>query len=143
MLVLSTVFGRGHKRVGQPTHFVESMQAGTKLHTIRANTELWRRRAAKIDAGEMELSIRVWSGRPYRSQQVEVARLTQLHVQSIEAVMGATDALPRVWIDGQEVADVEQVARNEGLELADWVGLFLKRTNHYEGVVLQFGSFRY
>lgn len=46
-------------------------------------------------------------------------------------------------VDGCEVADVEQVAHNDGLELEDWTEWFFKRTNHFEGAVLQFTKFKY
>jgi hypothetical protein len=113
------------------------------LHTIRLNYDLWKHKADQINAGDMVLSVRQWEAQPYKSQQVEVARLTQLHVQRFEAVYGATDTIPRVWVDGCEVIDVEQVAKNDGLELGDWVDFFFKRTNHVEGVVLQFTDFMY
>lgn len=143
VLMLSKVFPKGHRSAGKPTLFLESMQAGTKLHTIRLNDDLWRHKVEQINAGDMVLSVRQWAGQPYKSQQVEVARLTQLHVQRIEAVYGASDAKPRVWIDGCELADVEQVAHNDGLELADWVEFFFKHANHFDGIVLQFTDFMY
>lgn len=143
VLMLSKVFTKEHRSAGKPTYFLEKMQAGTKLHTIRLNCDMWSRKAEQINAGEMVLSVRQWEGQPYKSQQVEVARLTQLHVQRIEAVFGATDTKPRVWIDGCEVTDVEQVAHNDGLELGDWVEFFFKNTNHFDGVVLQFTDFMY
>ncbi len=143
VLMLSTAFMKGHSKAGKPTGFKAKLLAGTKLHTIRGNFEWWQRKAQKINAGEMELSIRQWSGKPYNSQQVEVARLSHLEVQRFEAAYGSTDPQPRVWIDGCEVADVEQVAHNDGLELAEWQEWFFKHTNHFEGVVLQFTSFKY
>ena len=143
VLMLSTAFMKGHSKAGKPTEFKAKLLAGTKLHTIRGNFEWWQRKAQQINAGEMDLSIRQWSGKPYRSQQVEVARLSHLEVQRFEAAYGSTDPQPRVWIDGCEVADVEQVAHNDGLELAEWQEWFFKHTNHFEGVVLQFTSFKY
>ena len=143
VLMLSTAFMKGHSKAGKPTEFMHKLLAGTKLHTIRGNFEWWQSKAEKINAGEMYLSIRQWSGKPYRSQQVEVARISHLEVQRFEAAYGSTDPQPRVWIDGCEVADVEQVAHNDGLELAEWQEWFFKHTNHFEGVVLQFTSFKY
>lgn len=143
VLMLSKVFTKEHRNAGKPTYFLEKMQAGTKLHTIRLNYDLWKRKADQINAGDMVLSVRQWEAQPYKSQQVEVARLTQLHVQRFEAVYGATDTIPRVWVDGCEVVDVEQVAKNDGLELGDWVEFFFNRTNHVEGVILQFTDFMY
>lgn len=143
VLMLSTTYMKGHSKAGKSTEFMHKLLAGTKLHTIRGNFEWWQSKAEKINAGEMCLSIRQWSGKPYRSQQVEIGRLYELHVQRFEAVYGSTDALPRVWVDGCEVADVEQVALNDGLELEDWPEWLFKNTNHFEGAVLQFTKFKY
>ena len=33
--------------------------------------------------------------------------------------------------------------REDGLELEDWMEWFFKRTNHFEGAVLQFTKFKY
>ena len=143
VLMLSTAFMKWHSKAGKPTEFKQKLLAGTKLHTIRGNYEWWQGKAEQINAGEMVLSIRQWSGKPYRSQQVEVARLTELHVQRFEAAYGSTDAKPRVWVDGCEVANVELVANNDGLELEDWQEWFFKHTNHFEGAVIQFTAFTY
>ena len=88
ILILSKVFPATHPRAGQPTGFFDKFMAGQaysrkgwlvspKLHTIRANYALWRKRFEKIDAGEACLSVREWMGAPYRSKQREIARLTK------------------------------------------------------------------
>lgn len=136
VVLMSKVFPQGHLHEGLPTNFVESIKAGTKKHTIRLNYDYWQRKAAKINAGEMELSIRVWEGKPYRSKQVEVARYSHLRISHIEGVYGTTDANPRLWIDNVEIANVEQVANNDGLTLADWTNYFFRTTNSFDGVIL-------
>lgn len=75
-LTLSQVFPATHARAGQPTGFRENLFK-TKLHTIRANYEFWKNRFEQIEKGEACLSIRQWTGKPYRSKQVEIARLTR------------------------------------------------------------------
>lgn len=47
-----------------------------KLHTIRANFPLWEKRIAEVQRGEACLSVRQWSGSPYKSPQVEIGCLT-------------------------------------------------------------------
>ena len=150
MAQIRGVWGPDGTEAGQQK-FTEGIRCGIgqvstlPLRMVRNIDEAaaWQRKAQQINAGEMELSIRQWSGKPYNSQQVEVARLSHLEVQRFEAAYGSTDPQPRVWIDGCEVADVEQVAHNDGLELAEWQEWFFKHTNHFEGVVLQFTSFKY
>lgn len=97
VITLSKVFPQIHPERGKKTHFstkfqnarmcakcketkqglcmVECAVYGTKLHTIRANYYLWAARFEQIAAGEACLSVRQWSGAPYRSKQVEIARL--------------------------------------------------------------------
>lgn len=144
VLMLSKQFMAGHSCAGEPTGFVDKIKAGTKLHTIRENYDYWAKKAEKINAGEMELSIRVWEGKPYNSRQVEVARLDKLGVQQMEACYGSTDAVPQIWIDGKEyLGDIEHIARNDGLSYEQWVNWFFQKSNTFEGVILQFTDFRY
>lgn len=48
-----------------------------KIHTIRANYDLWAKRFEEIERGEACLAVRKWTGKPYRSPQIEIARLTK------------------------------------------------------------------
>ena len=98
VLTLSQQYQKGHPKDGLPTEFVEKLKSGTKLHTIRSNYELWAKRAEQINAGKMELSIRVWSGKPYRSQQVEVARLTKLGVQRVQITRMEPTMSQPLWL---------------------------------------------
>ena len=93
VITLSKRFPTGHNRAGEPTHFWEKFIKGRdnysciyrdfwettipKIHTIRANYPLWKKRIAEVERGEACLSIRQWTGKPYRSKQVEIARLTK------------------------------------------------------------------
>lgn len=88
VITLSRTFPGTHPRKGEPTFFKEKIETAVmqyekghglieKLHTIRANYSLWKKRFQKIEAGEACLSLRYWSEKPYRSKQVEFARLTR------------------------------------------------------------------
>lgn len=55
-----------HPKAGQPTGFRESILSGTKVHTLRES-------AGNRQDGDI-VSLREWSGAPYRSKQVEFAR---------------------------------------------------------------------
>ena len=87
VITLSRHFLAYHKRAGEETHFKEKFILGqgltdydtpsmAKLHTIRANFPLWEKRIKEIQNGHAVLSIRQWTGKPYLSKQVEIARLT-------------------------------------------------------------------
>lgn len=61
-----------HPRAGEETHFkdwlVGALYYGAtsrKIHTIRANFELWEKRFEDIYAGKACLSVRYWEGKPY------------------------------------------------------------------------------
>ena len=98
VLIVSRTFPSTHKRKGDETYFVEKILnelndtsfqyqqfdriaklgvGGRKLHTIRGNYPLWKKRFEEIEKGEACLSLRYWSGKPYKSKQVEIARLTR------------------------------------------------------------------
>lgn len=74
VLTLSKVFPKTHKRAGEPTDFELLFKDNNyfdKIHTIRANYPLWKQRISEIQAGRAVLSVRQWTGNPYRSKQVE------------------------------------------------------------------------
>lgn len=106
VIILSQKFPKGHRREGEDTYFkfkfllgqhcpdceVEQDLSGEnisqcnscarscfspKIHTIRANYDLWKERIAKVQRGEACISVREWTDKPYRSPQVEIARLTR------------------------------------------------------------------
>lgn len=165
VLMLSQAFLMGHSKVGKPNYFVEQLSnalhehseyevqlsdsesvvvRGKKLHTIRENYEYWKEKAGKINAGEMELSIRVWSGKPYRSPQVEIARLSHVGVQLVEMGYSTDDAQPIVYVDNVLKPNVAaEMAKNDGLQLEDWIEWFFKKTNTFRGVILHFTDFKY
>lgn len=78
VITLSKVFPKIHKRKGEPTFFEEKFLRKQKLHTIRANYDLWKERIEEIQKGNAVLSVRQWTGMPYRSKQREIACLTDL-----------------------------------------------------------------
>lgn len=165
VLVLSQAFLMGHSKAGKPNYFVQQLSnalhgcsehkvqlpdgdsiivRGKKLHTIRQNYEYWKEKTEKINAGEMELSIRVWSGNPYKSLQVEVARLSHVNIQLVEMSYSTEDAQPIVYIDNVLKPNIaEEMARNDGLQLEDWIEWFFKKTNTFRGVILHFTDFKY
>lgn len=148
--MLSHAFPANHKRHGKPTYFKEKF-FGTpgmirKIHTIRANYALWRKRFEKIAAGEASLSVREWMGAPYRSKQREIARLTKddgIGLQQLTDIdTNAYCFYPCVRIDKRNI-DKVLVAKNDGLSLDDWREWFKKYDHTKPLAIIHFTSFRY
>ena len=159
VITLSQIFPVTHERSGEPTGFKDKFldafmhEEGKwqKLHTIRANYELWQKRFKEIEEGKACLAIRQWSGKPYRSKQVELARLT--HEDGIGIQQLKIDKFPsedfESWygfVDGHTQNHnefFEKLARNDGLSFADWYNWFKGYDLSKPLVIIHFTSFRY
>lgn len=169
VLTLSRTFPVKHPKAGEPTYFKEKiynagvllMQAleymmpanstdpNCKYHTIRANYELWRKRFDKIERGEACLSIRQWTGKPYASKQIEIARLTKddgIGLQKMEFLKyqeGFTG--DGIWIAGHTFPSHqrERIANNDGLTLRDWEAWFKDYDKTKPLAIIHFTKFRY
>jgi hypothetical protein len=143
VLTCSRFFPKGHPKAGQPTHFVEKIEAcladtlpgwelsktftlhdwGTyyhcmmpKSHTIRAGN--------RFKAGEM-VSLRVWADKPYRSKQVEFAQV------EIKKTWKITREGYLWWLNGQPIisTNLASIAANDGLEYQDFLSWFTHQKN--------------
>lgn len=87
VLTFSRHFPKGHPKAGQPTYFVEKILRG--IHELRDEIKplmdfgVWSncipkhhtiRSGSRFNPGDMA-SLRVWSGKPYRSKQIEFAQV--------------------------------------------------------------------
>lgn len=163
-LTLSQVFPSTHARAGEPTGFEAAFRAGQvfnrgseclyrhpKLHTIRANYDFWAKRFEKIAAGEACLSIRQWTGKPYRSKQVELARLTRedgIGIQELHIVKEKLNSRP-IWL-GYVDGNLQEgnlffplLAGNDGLLLDDWKEWFKGYNFSKPLAIIHFTKFRY
>ncbi len=150
VITLSRVFPTTHSRKGQPTGFKEKLASGCKLHTIRGNFDQWNAIAEKMQRGGYCLSIRQWSGRPYNSPQVEIARLDQpIGIQRIELHYHSENDTITARIDGREWIDADcyEIAKNDGLNTTDFKEWFFgrhpKEDKVFHGVIIHFTDFRY
>lgn len=173
-LTLSQTFPATHPRQGEPTYFYEKYrnarllaagmcigysvplgQPHKKLHTIRANYPFWAKRFEKINAGEAVLSVRQWSGKPYRSKMIEIARLTKDDGIGIQKLKFASDRDGcQCWwnfsIDGRYChydtkADYvpNELAENDGLSYKDWQDWFRNYDLSKPLAIIHFTNFRY
>lgn len=162
VLTLSSVFPTAHPRKGQATVFAPAFRNGQtckkckentpamcmgecfsirKLHTIRANFPLWEKRFNQIQCGEAVLSVRQWTGKPYASKQVEIARLSAedgIGIQKVHFV----DLMRPTTINGNRV-ELPDLAKNDGLSFTDWFDWFKGYDLSQPLAVIHFTKFRY
>ena len=142
VLTVSKQFPKTHAKAGKSTGFVENISRlftndSEKIHTIRSNYDLWRKRAKEINEGKAILSIRYWSEMPYRSKQVEICKLERVGVEKLEQ----PDNFVFAPIEGKPI-DWEVVAKNDGLTFEDFCEWFKSRQKE-PMAILHFTDFRY
>lgn len=143
VLILSNHFPKTHKRAGEPTEFFMKILDEVKLHTLRKNYPLWKKRVDEINAGRAYLSVRCWEGLPYRSKQREMMEFTALGIQKIEK----PGVLEWEW-DNYLIDDIHsdittaQLAKNDGLSLHDFYSWFKKFPSEPMAII-HFTDFRY
>lgn len=170
VLTLSKTFPAKHPLSGLPTFFKTKLEIANvipfdetnlqsvpdghpqmKLHTIRANYPFWKKRFDEIERGEACLSIRQWSGKPYRSKQMEICKLTKedgIGIQKLELKLASY--LP-FYIDvdridedrRKDVIHVGLLAHNDGLSLNDWQDWFRNYDLSKPLAIIHFTKFRY
>ena len=170
-ITLSRHFLANHKRAGEETHFKEKFLLGQscpdcaspqdlsginisdcnscvrdcsfpKLHTIRANYPLWEKRIKEVQEGRAVLSIRQWTGKPYRSKQVEIATLTAENGVGLQMLEFTDCRLHFPYIDSEWTSMVS-IAKNDGLSLNDWVEWFYGYDHSRPLAIIHFTKFRY
>jgi len=148
LITLSRVFPQTHSRRGEPTGFGEKLLAGTKIHTIRKNYDLWAVNAEKMNRGGYSLSVRQWIDKPYRSKQREIyASDTPIGVEKIRIEYRHKKDEIIAHVNGEFVC-AARIAANDGLSLDDFKDWFVGDKRHKEnyvfsGGVIHFTNFRY
>lgn len=164
VITLSKVFPTGHKRAGEPTAFKSSFETGQiyskckqrivamcageclsvlggKIHTIRANYPLWQKRISEVQRGEAVLSVRQWTGKPYRSPQEQIDILTNedgVGIQELKMI----DLFRPTEINGNRV-ELPDLAENDGLTFDDWYQWFKGYDLTQPMAIIHFTKFRY
>ena len=173
VLTVSKTFPKNHKQAGKETDFVKKIQAAIdctedcggecnicssrnfkelkKLHTIRANYELWKKRIDEVNAGNAVLSIRYWSGRPYYTKQVEICQLGKDSGCGVQALIFTDKTLHSATAFGPEYpnptwylgVNIGGLAKNDGLSELDFVEWFKKYDLSKPMAIIHFTDFRY
>ena len=163
VLIISKQFPLSHPKAGQPTFFFEKIAntripwkcPSIKIHTIRKNYNLWESRINKVKEGKAQLSLRYWSGKPYHSKQIEMFRLTKEHNVGIQYIWlyrppaqnsGLDGAIDTISLAPWEFHGIEQLAKNDGLSVADFIDWFFPKGKSdvlFTGGIIHFTDFRY
>lgn len=138
-IMLSTKFAKEHPKAGESTEFVEKVERKEKIHTIRKNYEYWRKRFEKINNGKAYLSLRTWTGTPYKSKQKEFLKLYNtdgIGIEKLETLPFGNHVEETVWIEKVELA------KNDGLTYKDFKDWFNNPQDEPYGII-HFTNFRY
>lgn len=118
-----------------------------KIHTIRGNYEMWKKRFEEIENNKACLSVREWSGKPYRSKQVEIVRLTKDDGIGLQKLRFAYESpgIPRLEYQNGAERDIssKKLANNDGLSVSDWIEWFESCDTEEPLAIIQFTKFRY
>ena len=151
--MISQTFPAKHPRHGQPTNFDTKLlnaicsakvhKYGMKLHTIRANYELWSKRFKQIEAGKACLSIRYWTGKPYHSKQTEICKLTKDDGIGIQKLKFYNGCLQQPILSSVMTISAELLAKNDGLSFESWKEWFKSYDLSKPLAIIHFTKFRY
>ncbi len=141
VLMLARQFPSYHKRKGQPTDFIQKYKDVEKIHTIRENYELWKKRIDEVNEGIAVLSLRYWSGEPYKSKQIEFDRLGGNDVGIQKLTFQVFSSFNKKIIIPS--FDIDEIAKNDGLRKDDFREWFKKADFTKPMAIIHFTSFRY
>ena len=133
-IMISRKFPKGHMNEGQRTRFVESILQGKKIHTIRGN-------AYRFSAGET-VSLRVWDGQPYRSKQIEFAKVPIVRIEPLRLVRCSEGM--RAYCGNRKIS-VFELVENDGLTVPQAISWFFgnKRLGEVFASIIHFTDFTY
>jgi hypothetical protein len=103
-----------------------------KLHTIRKNYPLWKKRIDEVNSGKAILVLYEWAGLPYRSKTRELFRFdrdSEIGVQKL-SFFGFNLNFPRAIKPGESSTNEvlalipSNLAHNDGLSLQDFKDWF-------------------
>jgi len=138
-----------HPRAGEETHFSEKVLAGEKIHTCRLNYAYWKNKIDRLKAEGGVLSLRQWSGKPYRSKQETIIDIPAEIVGVQKLIVNVCDGAEFYVGENRKWIDSEILAKNDGLSefyFLDWFMPVLRKAKS-EGcqtlALIHFSIFRY
>lgn len=146
VLTVSEKFPKTHEKAGKETRFIDKIINKQKIHTIRSNYPLWRKRFEEIENGKACLSVRVWEGTPYKSKQKEVFRFYKTDVIGFQR-LEFYNQQEKVYIYDTWVNDrfqfIHDIAQNDGLDIEDFTDWFKNHDLSEPLAIIHFTNFRY
>lgn len=140
VLIISQTFPKKHLKSGKNTHFFDLIDSKSKIHTLRGNYELWKKRFKKIEENKAVLSLRFWSGIPYKSKQIEVKQLAAIDGVGLEKL--EWDDSYGAFIENKHFSHAF-IASNDGLNIDDYKDWIFAKARKEPLAVIHFTNFRY
>lgn len=130
------------------TYYKSNENVWPKLHTIRSNYQLWKKRMEEVQQGKAVIELYYWSGNPYRSKQVVFAILDRhsgCGVQKIDLSKLEFHHYPYIVHEDDTCTHckIEQVSKNDGLSLEDFKSWFKGYDLSEPMAIVHFTNFRY
>lgn len=129
-----------HERKGQLTNFETKILHLDKIHTIRGNYELWRKRLEVNHDQNISLNLTEWAGRPYHTKSNLLFSLSKningIGLQKLQYIENT------VLVDDNP-GELEELAKNDGLSVSDLEKWFLPYDKVQPMSLIHFTSFRY
>jgi len=148
VLLVSENFPKTHSKSGELTGFPFAIEIGEKKHTIRNNYGFWKQKIDEVNKGNAILSVRKWSGKPYRSSQIiikEFNKNSNIGIEKIEysfLLKEGWNFCLRVDNENYKVLEIPTLANNDFLEEDDFREWF-DDYDKSELAVIHFTPFRY
>jgi len=142
VLMITKSFPYYHPKKGKPTDFKNKILSGEKIHTIRGNYGLWKKRIEKVLDGKAVISLRQWTGKPRHSKQVEIKRLTKDDGVGIQKLVFGRNNIysPRVL---GKVLFILGLCSNDGLSIYQFTEWFKPYDLSEPMALIHFTPFRY
>lgn len=147
VITFARKFPAKHPQAGAPTFFVSNIKTGDgKIHTLRQNYDHWLPRILEVQRGEAVLSLRYWTGKPYKSPQHEFLQLTAADGVGIERV---EDYPNHAQVSApndpnyRRLVYLDELAENDGLSRAEFCDWFKGWGQGRHLALIHFTPFRY
>lgn len=155
-LGVSKTFPTTHPRKGEQTWFVEKIIEvmmpishnaimGKKIHTIRSNYPLWKKRMEEVQGDRAVIELFYWADKPYRSKQIVFATLDKdsgCGVQKIEFNNNEING-PLIGRYLLRKIDIDHISQNDGLSPEDFKAWFKNYDLSKPMAIIHFTKFRY
>jgi hypothetical protein len=136
VLMVAKSFLKGHPRAGEPTDFAKKILNGEKIHTIRGSFENWEKKVNEVNAGDAILSVRSWTGKPYRTPQETICEFKKLGIERTSVLKQGN------WCEVVKgYASKSLIALNDGLMRQDFDSWFKEGQDNM--ALIHFTDFRY